>query len=197
MIAMGISTCLVVFLLTSLGSLIELATVVPKPGADQPEPMTVFIKQRESSTTADPAVAKQPDRAVLPETSTPNDDSEPQSEIASIARAGPSIGPHEVRNWHTIAAVSVKASSDERALREDSRALMWRQNYSIMFKPGEEFVASDGEPAIPDFRFKPQIHVAGLGFTIGGCFIGIPLVGVAVEQRTVGVRLFVCAADAG
>jgi hypothetical protein len=53
------------------------------------------------------------------------------------------------------------------------------------------------DPIISDLRFKPQIHVAGIGFAIGSCFIGIPIVGVPVEQRSVAITVFVCARDSG
>ncbi len=197
LIAMGISTCLIVMLLASFGSLFELALSTSKSGVQQAERLIVHIRQRESSAEPDPVVVEQPDRAVSPEALVPNDVSEPQPLIASVENPEPPVGPEEARDWHTIAVASVRESSLERALREDSRDLMWRQNYSVMFKADDEFVANDDEPAIPGFRFKPRIHVAGLGFSIGGCFIGIPLVGVPVEQRTVGVSLFVCTSDAG
>jgi hypothetical protein len=66
-----------------------------------------------------------------------------------------------------------------------------------MFEPAGDFVVREEEPVISDFRFRPQIHVVGLGLTIGSCFIGIPIVGVPVEQRTVAINLVVCAQDSG
>jgi hypothetical protein len=66
-----------------------------------------------------------------------------------------------------------------------------------MFEPANEFVVKEEEPVISDLRFIPRIHVVGLGVTIGSCFIGIPLAGVPVEQRTVAISLFVCAKDSG
>ena len=184
-------------LLASFGSLVELALSTSKSGVEHAERLTVHIRQRESSTDPDPVAVEQPDRTVLSDALVPNDVSESQPLIASVDHPVPSVGSEDVREWHTIAVASVSTSTNERALREASRDLLWRQNYSVMFKPGDEFIANDDEPAIPDFRFKPRIHVAGLGFTIGGCFIGIPLIGVPVEQRTVGVSLFVCTSDAG
>ena len=88
---------------------------------------------------------------------------------------------------------SVAAYSSESA----SRMAMWRQNHAIMVKPAGSFEINEEEPVIPGFRFKPEIHVFGLGFTIGSCFIGVPLVGVPVEQRSTAITFFVCAADAG
>jgi len=74
---------------------------------------------------------------------------------------------------------------------------MWRQTYSTMFKPAGDTLSLEEEPVISDLRFIPRIHVFGLGVTIGSCFIGLPLVGVPVEQRSTMIPLFVCAGDSG
>ena len=74
---------------------------------------------------------------------------------------------------------------------------MWRQTRSVMFAPTGEFVLKEEAPAIPDFRFRPRIHVVGLGVTVGSCFIGLPIAGVPVEQRSLAINLFVCAEDSG
>ncbi len=71
---------------------------------------------------------------------------------------------------------------------------MWRQSHSIMFAPEDEFVPRAAEPVLADLRFRPEFNVAGVGLKIGSCFVGLPLIGVPVEQRTVAIRLFVCAA---
>ena len=74
---------------------------------------------------------------------------------------------------------------------------MWRQTRSVMFQPANEFVPHEQQPVMANLRFKPEIHVVGLGVTIGSCFVGLPLVGVPVEKRTIGIRLFVCADESG
>jgi len=81
--------------------------------------------------------------------------------------------------------------------QEESRASMWRRSHSIMFQPASGRAVKQEEPIISDFRFKPRVHVVGLGVTIGSCFVGIPIAGVPVEHRTVAIRLFVCAKDSG
>ena len=81
--------------------------------------------------------------------------------------------------------------------QEESRTSMWRQSHSIMFQPGSDIVVREEESILSDFRFKPRVYVVGLGVTIGSCFIGIPLAGVPVEQRTVAISLFVCARNSG
>jgi hypothetical protein len=100
-----------------------------------------------------------------------------------------------VTDWHAIAKSAARASVDDFFRNEESRASLWRQTRSIMFRAASDFVVREEEPAIPDFRFTPEIHVLGLGLTIGSCFIGIPIAGVPVEQRTVAINLFVCAKD--
>jgi hypothetical protein len=100
---------------------------------------------------------------------------------------------HPVQDWRAIAKAAARASVDEYFRNEESRASEWRQSRSIMFAPVGDFVVREEEPVLSDFRFKPQIHIVGLGVTIGSCFIGIPIAGVPVEQRTVGINLFVCA----
>jgi hypothetical protein len=97
------------------------------------------------------------------------------------------------QDWHAITEQAAKASVDELFRNEKFRASMWHQSYSTMFQPAGGLVAKDEQPIIEGFEFKPEIHVVGLGMTIGSCFIGIPLAGVPVEDRTVGVSLWVCA----
>lgn len=74
---------------------------------------------------------------------------------------------------------------------------MCEQTRSVMFRPVDEYVPGEAEPVLAGLRFKPEIHVFGLGLTIGSCFVGLPLLGVPVEERSVAIRLFVCANDAG
>lgn len=94
-------------------------------------------------------------------------------------------------------AETVASIGKEKQKREENRASMWRKTHSLMFQSTGGIAPKQQEPIIPDFQFKPQVHVVGLGVTIGSCFIGLPIVGVPVEERTVAIRLFVCAKDAG
>jgi len=96
-----------------------------------------------------------------------------------------------------IAADAVRSVISDVDRDESLRAGMWRQSGSLMFRPSGQPVADVDEPVLEDFRFRPKVHVAGLGVTIGSCFIGVPLVGVPVEDRTVAITLFVCARDSG
>jgi hypothetical protein len=98
-------------------------------------------------------------------------------------------------NWREAITETVAEFVNEDVRQEESRAHMWRQNYSVMFQPADEIGLTEPDPVIPDFRFKPEIHVVGIGVTIGSCFFGLPILGVPVEDRTVAIRLFVCAKD--
>lgn len=96
-----------------------------------------------------------------------------------------------------IAADAIRTAVNDFYRDESSRADMWRQSRSVMFRPTDELVADVHTPVLADFRFRPEVHVAGLGVTIGSCFIGVPLVGVPVEDRTVAITLIVCARESG
>ena len=131
---------------------------------------------RETETTAERVPAPQE-----PPPSEPND---------PIPTEKPSI------DWAGAINETVGALAIRKTEREDARQTMWRQTHSVMFRQSNEFVPKEQQP-VADLHFKPELHVVGLGFKIGSCFVGVPLVGVPVEERTVGIRLFVCANDSG
>lgn len=120
-----------------------------------------------------------------------------QQEVAPLSSREVPADPQPVKDWQAIAKTVARASIGDRFRSEESRATMWRQTRSMMFEPTGEFVLKEEAPVISGFRFKPRIHVVGLGLTIGSCFIGIPIAGVPIEQRTVALNLFVCASDSG
>jgi hypothetical protein len=62
-----------------------------------------------------------------------------------------------------------------------------------MFETPDSLATDVELPVLVNFRFKPESHVAGLGITVGSCFIGIPLFGIPVEERSVAIRPVVCA----
>lgn len=61
-----------------------------------------------------------------------------------------------------------------------------------MFADTGEFEFEEPPTIIDDVKFRVPVGVLGVGVTIGGCFIGIPLAGIAVEERTVGVSIIYC-----
>jgi hypothetical protein len=107
------------------------------------------------------------------------------------------VDPQAARDWHALMERSAKASVDEDMRQEEARAAMWRQTRSVMFRPERDFSVVEEEPLLADIRFREPVGVLGLGVTIGSCFIGIPIAGVPVEQRSIAITLFVCRDDSG
>jgi len=184
-------------ILALLGSLIDFAVSISKPKRENGERLVVHIKKVEGENRSDLMTGDQVIRSTAREEITSVEFAEHQQEIASVDTSEPATDAPPVKNWRGIADEAIKSSIDEYFAQEESRASMWRQSRSIMFQPTSKIVVNDKEPIISDFRFKPRVHVAGLGVTIGSCFIGIPIVGVPVRQRTVAIRLFVCAEKSG
>jgi len=189
--AMVVSACSVAVLLALLGPLVDFEVSISKSGIEHGEYLTIHIRKSQpnsNSTTGDQAVRSLPQEEIISVES-----AELQDEVVPIDFPEPPAESQPVKDWRAIAKETARASVDERFRQEESRASMWRRSHSIMFQPTSDFVVKEAEPVISNFQFRPQIHVAGLGLTIGSCFIGIPLVGVPVEQRSVAITIFVCA----
>ena len=195
--AMGVSACSVAVLLALLGSLVDFTVSISKPGIEHGEPLTVHIRKGESEPDSNFTTADQAVRSLSQEETVPAEITMRQQAVATVDSPEPPANSRPMREWRAIANETVKASVDEYFRREEFRVSMWRRSHSIMFQPASDIVAKEIEHIISDFRFKPRVHVVGLGVTIGSCFIGIPIAGVPVEQRTVAIRLFVCAQDSG
>ena len=61
-----------------------------------------------------------------------------------------------------------------------------------MFEDTGGFDVLTPKTIIADREFRVPVGVLGIGITIGSCFIGIPLAGIPVENRTVGPTLTYC-----
>lgn len=61
-----------------------------------------------------------------------------------------------------------------------------------MFKGTGEFAIREPPTVIADREFRVPLGVLGIELTIGGCFFGIPLAGIPVEERTVGPTVIFC-----
>jgi len=181
---MGVAACFVSLSLALLGSFVELTANSPNLNAVGGQRLTVHIRPNEDDSEPEPASAEQP--VVLTEVVNPRQETPP----VSPPESPPDVQP--VRDWGAMITDTVATIGDQNLRQRKSRSSMWRQTRSVMFQPASEFVARELAPIIPGFQFKPQVHVVGLGVTIGSCFIGLPIVGVPVEQRTVAIRLFVC-----
>ena len=194
---MGISACLVAALLASLGLFVDIVLHTSGPKADGKERLTVVVRD----SKAQPPPADTEDTHVMPpveeqELTIAEDRPQRQEPIGEDLPEPPADAVSRT-DWHAMQKNVARSSVADLLEEHESREAMWRRSHSIMFRPADDFPTGEDEPAIPDFRFKPRIHVVGLGFTIGSCFIGIPLAGVPVEQRSVAVTFFVCATDAG
>ena len=195
--AMGISACLIAALLAVLGTLTGSVSGISPSGTESRERLTVVIRRDADEAESSPAMEHAADRLLRQEATA---DAEHEDIPRDPVAPNPSLVLTEVElltDWQAIAQETAKASVDEGLRRQASRAAMWRQSRSMMFRPDERSKAVQEDPAIPGFRFKPEIHVVGLGVTIGSCFFGVPLAGVPVEQRTVAMTFFVCARDSG
>ena len=192
---MGVAACFVSVVLALLGLYVKLAANTPHSDGADWRALTVHIRQSDSG----------PDHEPAPEDQAPGSEPRqlvPLSETAppevSVTPKEPTEIPRDVKpaiDWDKTIVETVAAMGIENSRREESRSSMWRKTHSAMFQPANEYVIREEAPVIPDFRFKPEIHVAGLGFKIGSCFIGLPIIGVPVEERTAAVGLFVCAKD--
>lgn len=196
-IAMGVATGLLALLLVMLDDFVPFGQRANESSAFPDQVLRVLIKHDEAEPSLEPKTAN----LLIPPVSR-EDGSE--TEMVAVSREAPGIAPSEslsvqrsTIDWNKAIAESVAASESEKRKQEEVRESMWRQTRSVMFRPANEFVPIEPEPVIAGLRFKPEIHVAGLGFTVGSCFIGLPLVGVPVEERTVAIRLFVCADGTG
>ena len=154
--------------------------------------MTVRIEPAKQEPPKEPALPQEPE----PEAVAPPDDP-PPAPAPEPSVEPVELVPDETRDidWRQAAAESVVAIQNDKQRQEEARSRLWQTNRSIMFQGGPKIIVEEPEPVLDDFSFKPEIHVGGVGLTIGSCFIGVPLVGVPVEHRTVGPNLFVCAQD--
>ena len=190
---MGVATCLVWLALALLGLYLKIAATTFGPGRDPI--LTVHITLEETEPKPAPAAADQ-EADLLPADAVPiANDTETPPRLSPDKTPRPPPDERAAIDWHRAITETVAAIGNEKQRQEELRSSMWRQTHSIMFQPSSAAVLREPEPILPDFRFKPELHVAGLGMTIGSCFIGLPLVGIPVEERTVAITLFTCAKD--
>lgn len=191
--AMGVSTCSVALLLAFLGSLVDFAKSRSKPSDESGQRLTVHIKQGEGELNPELTMENQAVSSLPQEEIDLAENPDLQLQAVTVHSPEPPPDPRPTEDWWAIPERAARASIDKQFRNEEIRASMWRQSHSIMFQPAGNLMAKEEEPVISDFRFKPEIHVVGLGVKIGSCFIGVPLAGVPVEKRTVGISLVVCA----
>ena len=193
-IAMGVAACFVSLLLASVGFFAKFAAGSLDPAFRSPG-LTVHIKHDEDDSELPFESVDQIGSLELREDASAAEIATVPEDVSSVTPPALQFDEQPVVDWQNMIAETVASIRKEKQEREKTRAPMWRKTHSIMFQLAGSFVPKQQEPVIPGFQFKPQVHVAGLGVTIGSCFIGLPIVGVPVEERTVGIRLFVCAKD--
>lgn len=172
---MVISACSVAVLLALLGTLFDFAVSVSTPSIVHGERLTIHIRKGRGEPISDLTTDNQTVRSSPQDAINSVEFAELQLEVAPADSPESLADSLPVRNWHSIADEAAKAIVDEYFRQEETRE----------------------EPILADIRFKPRVHVLGLGVTIGSCFIGIPIAGVPVEQRSVAIPLFVCAKESG
>lgn len=194
---MGVATGFLALLLALVDVLLSLGPLGQTVAAFPRSALQVLIR-RDVSAPQRAVEALEPTTPATPQEEVPGPDT--VADIRDTDSPMPTEVPADQRtpvDWSAAILESVAALRNEQRAREEAHASMWRQSHSVMFRPEDEFVPDTEAPALADLRFRPEMHVYGLGVTIGSCFIGVPLIGVPVEQRSVAIRLFVCANDSG
>lgn len=193
---MGIATFLLSLLFIVLDAFVSF---VPDTRASRTFPdefLRVLIKHDEAKPNLE---HEADDLAIAPKFQ----ESEPDVKTVTANREATPIAPSESPatqrspiDWNRAIAESVAPLANEKRKQIENRDAMWQQTHSVMFQPTNE-IFNGPAPLLAELRFKPEIHVLGLGLKIGSCFIGLPFVGVPVEDRTAAIRLFACADDSG
>ena len=193
---MGIAACFVSLVIEVVGFFAKFAAGTLDPAFRSPA-LTVHIKHDEDDSELQFEPVDQIGSLVLREDASATETATVPEDVSSVSSPALQSDEQPVVDWQNMIAKTVASIGKGKREREQVRAPMWRKTHSVMFQSAGDFVPKQQEPIIPNFKFKPQVHVAGLGVTIGSCFIGLPIVGVPVEERTVAIRFFVCAKDSG
>lgn len=201
--ALGIATVSVAALLGILVLHVDLDTCLFKPCFEHRERLSVYVENhdvdegsdlRTGSMTGQPS----PQDELIESQQEPADTLPAQLPEVAITSTRPMTVAKPVKDWNLLAARTARDKIGERFKREDARATMWRQTRSVMFKPDKSFEVTEEEPLLANIRFRRPVGVLGLGITIGGCFIGLPIAGVPLDKRsTSGLTLVVCASESG
>lgn len=195
-IALGVATSTILVVLLTFE--VNLNSDPVKSTVSRETLLTVDIRSSEAGESRD---VKRDGEAQAP----PADDEQPLSEServdaaqarsreASEGATEPPAGSVATTDWNTLKEHAVKETVDGHWRKEHFRASMWRQTRSVMFRAASDAGAAGEEvPLMADLDFREPAGVLGLGFTIGSCFVGIPLAGIPVEDRSAAITLFYC-----
>lgn len=196
-IAMGMSSVVILPLLEILSMLISNAVCRDAWCFEKFDILTVYIEQPKSEPVSEitlpdreirpfPPVQKESANPLTAETAGNEHDAERDEKLYPPSDLTP------VRDWYAAAKESARQIIDDRFDQEEIRKSMWRNTGSVMFKDTGEFDFHEPETVMAESKFRVPLGVLGIGITIGGCFFGIPLAGIPVERRTAGPTVIYC-----
>ena len=197
-LAMAISSLLVAASLAILAWMINAATCNDESCFEEPEHLVVLLDNRENDIRLEPAppVQEAPDKVEPQEIPEQPEVAEPVPEVqvpeTSVAES-PVDDMQPEKDAYTIGHSVAREAVAARFEQEDVRERMWRQTASVMFADTGEFDFEEPETIIAAQKFRVPVGVLGIGLTIGGCFFGIPLAGIPVEERSAGPTVIYCA----
>ena len=194
---MGVSSVVVFALLDFLTLLVSDAVCSDAWCFDESDILTVHLVQKESERISE---ITPPDYEIrtVPQVQQANAglrSASPARNGKDAERDEDPVPPSDLtpaRDWHVIAKEAARQSVDDRFRQEEIRLSMWRNTGSVMFRDNGGFDFHEPATVIADREFRVPVGVLGIGMTIGGCFIGIPLAGIPVERRTAGPNVIYC-----
>ncbi len=196
-IAVGVSSVVILVVLEILSVLIRSATCRDGWCSEERGIPTVYLRPPKPESVPDFTL---PDREILPAP-------EVRQEVANprfVDRAGseqateldedmkPQSDLTTGKDWYAVAKETAKQTMADRYEQEEVRKSMWRQTGSVMFRDTGEFDFQEPDTIIAKSEFRIPVGVLGIGITLGGCFIGIPLAGIPVDRRSAGPNLIYC-----
>ena len=194
-ISLGVATSITLLALPALDVNLQIDTL--KSTASPERLLTIDIESSEPDRRIDarPGSHTQPLRAADKQSSGEQErigTSRPRSP-ATDGADDPTGESVPSTDWHALGRRIAEETVDDHWRKEELRASLWRQTGSVMFHAGSDSGAvSDIQPLMADLDFREPAGVLGLGFTFGSCFVGIPLAGIPVEERSTAITLFYC-----
>jgi len=196
-IAVGMSSVVILILLEILSVLISNIICSDDWCSEKRGTLTVYVQPPKPEPVSDITL---PDREILPAPPVRQEIADPRSADRAENEQGterdedidPPSNLTPARDWYAVAKDTAKRTVAYRFDKEEVRMSMWRKTGSVMFKDIGEFDFQEPATIIADREFRVPVGVLGIGITIGGCFIGIPLAGIPVDRRSAGPNVIYC-----
>lgn len=194
-IALGLATSF--FLVALLTLEVDLKIDAVKLAVTQERLSIVDIRRSDAAHSRDANTGERtqaPGAGAEPLSKAPEsvDAAQPRREVSEGATQPP-VGSAARTDWKTLRERAAREIVDDHWRKEQLRASMWRQTHSVMFQPRSDGgITREEVPLMANLDFRDPAGVLGLGFTIGSCFVGIPLAGIPVEERSTAITLFYC-----